>query len=273
MQVPVAGWPEAPVMRGVHPERFELPYILMPARSTVRWSFGLSTRQPALDALTALVDGHLDRGLAQAAAFVGFDAILIEKAALSDADRHTILDTLSRGRPASCRLYDDRYRALFQIGPTALRPACAVEPSGHRRYVTTSGRYGRFLMREGWSLPETDKVWTDGPRARLALRIQPDVQTAHPTAVQLTFGLYRPDPSRRKDVTFIVNGREVDRLTLLPGDPAPPSITRTLPVVPDPASPDRLIVEILVSDPERPAAYGQSDTRQLGLELFEVDVG
>jgi hypothetical protein len=43
--------------------------------------------------------------------------------------------------------------------------------------------------------------------------------------------------------------------------------------VPDPASPDRLIVEILVSDPERPAAYGQSDTRQLGLELFEVDVG
>jgi hypothetical protein len=128
-------------------------------------------------------------------------------------------------------------------------------------------------MREGWSLPETDKVWTDGPRARLALRIQPHVQTAHPSAVQLTFGLYRPDPSRRKDVTFIVNGREVDRLSLLPGDPAPPSITRTLPVVPDPASPDRLIVEILISDPERPAAYGQSDTRQLGLELFEVDVG
>jgi hypothetical protein len=128
-------------------------------------------------------------------------------------------------------------------------------------------------MREGWSLPETDKVWTDGPRGGLALRIQRVVQTAHPTAVQLTFGLYRPDPSRRKDVTFIVNGREVDRLTLLPGEPAAPSITRTLPVVPDPASPDRLMVEILISDPERPAAYGQSDTRQLGLELFEVDVG
>jgi hypothetical protein len=211
--------------------------------------------------------------LAQAAAFVGFDAVLVEKAALSDVDLQTVTDTLSRGRPASCRLYDDRYRALFQIGPTALRPACAVEPSGHRRYVTTSGRYGRFLMREGWSLPETDKVWTDGSRARLAFLIQPEVQTATPGAVRLTFGLYRPDPSRRKDVTFIVNGREVDRLTLLPGEPAPRAITRTLPVVPDPASPDRAIVEIMIGDPERPAAYGQADTRQLGLALFEVDVG
>jgi hypothetical protein len=273
LQVPVAGWPEAPVVRGIHPERFELPYILTPARSIVRWSYGLSTRQPEFNGLTALVDGHLDQGLAQAAAFVGFDAVLIEKAALSDADLRTVVDTLSRGRPAGCRLYDDRYRALFQIGPTAGRPECAVEPSGRRRYVTTSRRYGRFLMREGWSLPETDKVWTDGPRARMALPIQDKVQTAKPSTIGLTFGLYRPDPSRRKDVTFVVNGREVGRLTLLPGERAPASIVRTLPFVPDPASPRRVIIEILIGDPERPADYGASDTRRLGLALFEVDVG
>jgi hypothetical protein len=36
---------------------------------------------------------------------------------------------------------------------------------------------------------------------------------------------------------------------------------------------DRVIVEILIGNPERPADYGGSDTRRLGLALFEVDVG
>ena len=272
LQVPVAGWPEAPAVRGVNPARFELPYILTPPGSPVRWSYGLSTRQPGFNALAALVDGHLEQGLAPAAAFAAFDAILIEKAALSDADLQQVVDTLSRELPAECRLFDDRHRTLFRFGATSRLGGCAVEPSDLRRYVTAAGRFGRFLLREGWALPEVDKVWTDGPHARLIVPLEGRARTSLPLDMRMTFGLYRPDVSRQKDITFAVNGQERDRVTVLPGEPLPPLMTRTLSIVPDSPTDDHVVVEITIADPERPSDYGGSDPRWLGLALFELEV-
>jgi len=271
LQVPVVGWPEAPPVGRFDPDRFELPYILSPPGSPVRWSYGLSTRQPEFNQLAALVDGHFDRGIAEAAAFKAFDAILIEKAALSDADLLQVIDSLTRALPAACRLFDDPRRALFQISATTRLPECAVSPSGRRRYVTASGRYGRFLLREGWAQPEVDKVWTDGPQARLIVPLG-EWSGSGPIDVRLTFGLYRPDVSRRKEVTFVANGQELDRVTVLPGESLPRSFTRTLRITQDPAATGRVVVDITIADPERPSDYGSSDPRRLGLALFELDV-
>ena len=271
LQLPVVGWPEAPPVRGVNPTRFELPHILTPPGSPVRWSYGLSTRQPEFDSLAALADGHLEQGMAPAAAFAGFDAILIEKAALSDADWRKVVDTLSRNLPAACRLFDDRRRTLFQIGATPRLAPCATEPSDRRRYVTAAGRFGRFLLRAGWAGPEIDRVWTDGPHARLIVPLEGRART-NAVDVRITFGLYRPDASRRKDITLVVNAQERDTVTILPGEPLPPSITRTLRIMPDPGAHDRAVIDITIADPERPSDHGGSDHRWLGLALFELDV-
>jgi hypothetical protein len=65
-------------------------------------------------------------------------------------------------------------------------------------------------LREGWAGPEVDKVWTDGPHARLIVPLEGRAQTNAPVDVRITFGLCRPDVSRRKGITIIVNAQGRD---------------------------------------------------------------
>jgi hypothetical protein len=124
LQLPVVWWPEHPPIRGVDPYRFELPYILSAPASAVRWSYGLSERQPEFRQLVELVEEHRDEGLATAAAGLGFDAVLISKAAYSIDDVAALDAGLSRELPPSCRLFEDPLSVLWRIGAAADDSSC-----------------------------------------------------------------------------------------------------------------------------------------------------
>ncbi len=126
LQLPVTPWPEVPPIRGVDPYRFELPYILSRARSDVRWSYGLSARQPEFWTLVTLVSDHRGRDLAAAAAAIGFDAILLDKRALAPEEleetKHSLLDEVG----SACLVFDDERHVLVQIAATAASRTCRV---------------------------------------------------------------------------------------------------------------------------------------------------
>ena len=130
LQLPVMPWPEAPHVRGFDPYRFELPHILDRPRSPVRWSYGLSLRQPTFTRLLAAVDGRLDHGLAAAAAGLGFDAIVIEKAALEPTRLAVIMTTIEDEVPPQCRIVDDGRRVAYHVGVHGSDRSCAVTPVG-----------------------------------------------------------------------------------------------------------------------------------------------
>jgi hypothetical protein len=271
LQVPVAGWPEVPRIRGFDPYRFQLPYVLSPAGSPTRWSYGLSDRQPEFEELFAVVDGFRERGLASAAVGLGFDAVLVEKTALTTADLRTLTSSIESGLPAHCRVFDDEYRTAWQIGATSAHPDCAVGPSYGQRYVTAAGRHGLVLLRGGWSSPEPTHVWTDGPVASLVVLPLPVQDRARlPIDVSLSFAVYRPDPQRRKEIVFRASGRELRRLTILPGEPLPAGTTLT--ISPDLTGDGPVGVDILIANPEQQSAYGADDRRQLGIALEALEV-
>lgn len=140
LQLPVVPWPEVPPIRGVDPYRFELPYILSRARSDVRWSYGLSARQPDLWALVTLVAEHRGRDLAAAAAAIGFDAILLDKRALApDELEETNRSLLDEVGPV-CQTFDGERHVFVQIAATTANPACRVPaPSAAPAGTTDSG--------------------------------------------------------------------------------------------------------------------------------------
>jgi phosphoglycerol transferase len=125
LQLPVAPWPEVPPIGEFVPYRFELAHILDDRRSPVRWSYGMSPRQPEFQRLVSVVDAHREGGLADAAIALGFDAAVIEKAALSPAELASWMAALGGDPSLACPVFDDDRRVLYRLGRAGAVGACA----------------------------------------------------------------------------------------------------------------------------------------------------
>lgn len=271
LELPIVFWPEAPLVRGFEPYRLELAHILDRPGSDVRWSYGLSNRQPMFGHLLSVVDAQRDRGLAAAAAGMGFDGILIEKAAFDAAGLAAWTTVIDAEVPAQCRVFDDERRILFFLG-TLDGVTCAPAPLDSAfsvmRYVTAGGRYGRSRLYGGWSGAEERYTWNDGVRATMGVPIPPAAfETGH-VAIALDFMVYRPDPAKPKTIAFVVRGRERHRIEVARGEAPPTSAVLTV-GADDFEDDGTVFVTIFTPDSESPSAYGADDPRRLGIALYE----
>ncbi|MBN8939078.1 MAG: hypothetical protein J0H01_06280 [Rhizobiales bacterium] len=125
LQLPYLAWPEAHRMEGFVPYQHQLPYLLDADDSPSRWSYGLTVDQPTLDAVRSRLDLETaPDALPERARGLGFDGMLIEKAAYPARDVAALIDAIERDG-SSCKLYDDRYRVLFVLTRNSSGAACA----------------------------------------------------------------------------------------------------------------------------------------------------
>jgi hypothetical protein len=271
LQLPVVHWPEAEAIGAWTPYHLELPYIIDRPNSPIRWSYGLSNRQPMYGYLSTVVHTHTDADLPAAAAALGFDAILIERAAFEPARLDVMVATVEAALGSACRVFADDRRALYSLSRvTDASCAPAKADLSTIRYETTSvGRGGPILV-GGWAQPEAGFTWTDGRVARLLVPLSPDMRSAPAVEVRLAFFVYRPDPGRAKVIEFVA-GDLSRRVALVAGETPPGYLALRIPQ--EQVRPDGT-VEIIVRTPdaERPSDSGGSDRRQLGIALSEVVV-
>ncbi len=269
LQLPVVHWPEAEPLGDFTPYRLELPYILDAHARPLRWSYGLSNRQPAFAYLSTVVHQHLDHELAAAAAALGFDAIYVEHAAFPPDRLSALLASLDAELHAGCRVFADGRRTLLALTQAGGVPCVRHElPLDALRYVTSASGNGRSLLLGGWSGAEPDFTWSDGRRARLRIPLSPRLAQEPAVDVSLMFSVYRPEPPRARTIELQA-GDTVRRVVVEPGDP---EVTReTLTVPPDRTRPDGA-VEIIVRmpDAESPSDHGSDDRRLLGIALREI---
>lgn len=275
LQLPVVSWPEVAPMRGFTPYHFELPHVLDTAHSGVRWSYGMSTGQPMFTRLSAVIDTYREARVIAAASALGFDAISIEKAALSAHDLAAWIAAIETELDPACRVFDDPRRLLYVFAAATSDGRCGppAEPLSleSMRYVTAEGRFGRsLLVGGGWSAAEGGYTWTHDERALVSV---PTSVTASTGAVEVTFDfmVFRHDPQKSKRIVFQVGGRDVHRVDIAPGQTPPRSATFAL----DGAHVRRdgsIEVTILTPDAESPADYGAPDPRRLGIALYEFRV-
>ena len=111
LQLPHAAWPEQPFIRSFDTYAHQNAYILDRAGTTTRWSYGSSSTQPAFKTVQTLVTDHATSGLVQGAKDLGFDGILIEKAAYNAVELAGVQASLDGG----CKIFDDNFRVLYYI--------------------------------------------------------------------------------------------------------------------------------------------------------------
>lgn len=115
LQLPHVAWPEAHRMEGFVPYQHQLPYLLDADDSPSRWSYGLTVDQPMLDAVRRTLDLEAaSDALSERTRSLGFDGMLIEKAAYHSQEVATLIGAIERSG-SSCKLYDDQYRVLFAL--------------------------------------------------------------------------------------------------------------------------------------------------------------
>ena len=271
LQLPVVHWPEAGRIAGFTPYRLELPYILDAHERPLRWSHGLSNRQPAFGYLSTLVHQHMDHGLAAAAAAMGFDAIYVEHAAFAPDRLSALLAGLDADLDPGCRVFGDGRRTLLALTQVRGAPCVRNEsPLDALRYVTSASGNGRPLLLGGWSRAERDFTWSDGREARLLIPLSPRLARQPAVDVTLLFSVYRPSPARPRTVE-LQSGDSVHRVVVEPGDAAVSRVTLT--VRPDRTRPDGGVgIVVRTPDAERPSDRGGADRRLLGIALREIVV-
>ena len=90
---------------------------------------------------------------------------------------------------------------------------CRLDP-GDEVALTVAGGGARFLA-SGWSQPEAEFPWSDGPRAEIA--VEPD--TTEATTLHLTVAAYANASHPRQRIVVSVDGRSAGEWTLDHGDP------------------------------------------------------
>ncbi len=115
LQLPNVAWPEQPPIRAFDPYAHQNAFILDRAGATTRWSYGSAVPQPAFKTLQRLVTDHVTSGLDGAAHDLGFDGILIEKAAYDEVELAQWRANIEGGLGAGCKVFDDRFRTLYAL--------------------------------------------------------------------------------------------------------------------------------------------------------------
>lgn len=111
LQLPALPWSEVGPVRDFHGYSHQIAFVLDKAKSSTRWSYGTAPSQPAYSTVAGMVDDHKSAGLATAARSLGFDGVLIEKAAYSTEEVKMLLGALD----GACVIYDDKDRALLNL--------------------------------------------------------------------------------------------------------------------------------------------------------------
>ena len=117
LQLPYVVWPEQPPIQTFDPYSHQNAYILDRAGATTRWSYGSAAPQAAFKTVQQLVADHATSGLDHAARELGFDAILIEKAAYDAAELDILRSNIADGEDlkGGCMVFDDDYRTLYAL--------------------------------------------------------------------------------------------------------------------------------------------------------------
>ena len=271
LQLPVVRWPEADLIGEFTPYRLELPYLLDTHARPLRWSYGLSDRQPAFGYLSTVIHRHMDHELAAAAAALGFDAVYVEHAAFPRDRLPALLASLETQLDPGCRVFADARRSLFALTRIGETPCVRGDVTlDTLRYVTSASGHGRPLLLGGWSDAEPDFTWSDGREARVLVPLSPRLASERAVDVTLTFSVYQPPPPRDRTIE-IRSGDVVRQVVVKPGDPGLSHVTVT--VQPDRSRSDGSVeLVIRTPDAERPSDHGSSDPRLLGIALREIAV-
>src|SRR5262249_9930805 len=131
LQLPVLPWPEYPWERLFSPYAHQLGFIMDRPGSRTRWSYGSHTLQPSYRYLSWLAKAYGPDDLVPAARAAGFDAILIEKLAYDAAELQELERGIESRLAPACKLFDDRFRALYALGAGDAPAQCAALPSAH----------------------------------------------------------------------------------------------------------------------------------------------
>jgi hypothetical protein len=117
LQLPLASWPEIPARNGFDFYTHHYGAIFDTPGSHTRWSYATSIRQPGFADLEKTIQADTDpQSLPARATKAGFDGILIEKKPYAVGELQALLAGIGAAVPASCRLYDDSDRVLYEIG-------------------------------------------------------------------------------------------------------------------------------------------------------------
>ncbi|MDC7788095.1 hypothetical protein PQJ75_27760 [Rhodoplanes sp. TEM] len=272
LQLPVLPWPEVPPQRRFEAYQHMLPYVVDAVGSPVRWSYGLTPRQPQFAALRALVEGTTGVSTERARG-LGFDGILVEKLAYTEDELAALAASIRTGLAPGCRIFEDGLRILYALAQPPDGVACLPEPPLQAEGAAVSARFTaddapRTWLIEGWSVPEPPGTWSEGRRSVLYVRL-PAARTAAGVTVRLDIEPYRPDPARRKRIDAVVDGRVVATLVVEPGAPVPSEWRFVLPadVVGDR---DALLLTFAIDDPESASRHGAADPKTLGFLLERV---
>ncbi len=162
------------------------------------------------------------------------------------------------GRPPA--LYPLRRRWRQQEAP----PAVGALPLGESIPIELGSPWLPVLG-EGWSLPEREGVWSDGPEARLRLPLPGEGAGALAVELDLRPFIVPGDETRALDVfldgrhePLELAGEEFERVVRLRADPRP---GRSL-----------LELALLVRNPADPPSHGIEDDRRLGVFLRSLRI-
>ena len=113
LEMPVAGWPEAPPIHELDPYQHMLPYLFDRRDSPTRWSYGANQAQPWFGRV--LFSAGQVEGLADRVRALGFDSILVEKRGYDAAGLGALQAGLGTQIAVACRLYEDELMVLYAL--------------------------------------------------------------------------------------------------------------------------------------------------------------
>jgi phosphoglycerol transferase len=127
LQLPYLSWPEVPPQLTFDPYQHQLPFVFDRVDSRTRWSYGLSALQPSFKVVADQIapNGNY-AGLAARARTLGFDGLLIEKAAYSPEQLADMVVAVEKSLATSCKLVDDAKRLFYALANAPDGSACGV---------------------------------------------------------------------------------------------------------------------------------------------------
>lgn len=276
LQLPHVAWPELAPVRNFQLYRHQLPYLHDLNDSPTKWSYGLTGQQPEFAAVRDIVQaGQSPRALPERARSIGFDGILIEKAAYSPEDAAALIRTMEDGVGGACKLFEDELRALFAIAKDRSGHAChrqvPLPPERTLQFSFGAGENGPSLLSRGWSVPEAGFTWGEGDTSIVSLPRPNGTENGRIWEVSMSLTVFKPTETDTKTIVFSVAGERLGEWVVGPGSARQTSLRL---VVPARLTDDRWTVPLTIhtSRPERPQVPGGGVTRLLGVALHRLTI-
>jgi hypothetical protein len=123
--------------------------------------------------------------------------------------------------------------------------------------------YNYTILRSGWSIPESEFVWTVGPQAQLSICVQPGVKT-----LNLDLSAFLPKANSGQTVSVLISGKHVDDFTF---DANYGRGRHSIALLPS-SSDQTLTITLVIAHPSSPKEAGLSgDDRMLGVALYGIE--